>query len=73
MAWLPHAGHVATNGGAQSALYFSQRQDRARQDHRVDEDADTGLIADHRSRPMATCGSGELTNARLGDWTLAMG
>jgi len=67
------AGHVATMEGRKVLFTFPNGKTAHGKTIGVDEDADTGLMRITDPGPWPHVEVGELTNARLGDWTLAMG
>jgi serine protease Do len=67
------AGHVATMEGRKVLFTFPNGKTAHGKTLGVDEDADTGLMRITDPGPWPHVEVGDLKNARLGDWTLAMG
>ena len=67
------AGHVASVEGRKVLFTFPNGKTARGKTIGVDEDADTGLMRITDPGPWPHVDVGELKNARLGDWTLAMG
>jgi serine protease Do len=67
------AGHVGDRAGRRVTFTFPDGRTAKGKTVGVDEDADTGLMRITDPGPWPHVSVGELKNARLGDWALALG
>jgi serine protease Do len=67
------AGHVGEKAGQRVAFTFPGGRTATGRTVGVDEDADTGLMRITDAGPWPFVNVGDLKNARLGDWVLALG
>jgi serine protease Do len=67
------AGHVGENAGHKVTFTFPDGRTAKGKTIGVDDDADTGLMRITDPGPWPYVSVGELKNARLGDWALALG